>query len=477
MAALELDFLTDPTPGLPDFAGSAMRDNPNLKTGLKVAQTYLQRTGIFCLSSLTPEYIVTVLGQIQKEVATSLGITASSVRELASISSKPNLGQFQHTANDPWLSRRAILIGQHQLGIDGHLTPSAVAETVVTGLALRFALETVEGKLEIFTSHQKAAAETAALLSRTLGVRMDHSRLPYLTNGGLEDKYRKTHAIEYGLKHNTSTICVGNWPNISALGIVLISLRDPWIGYLNELYAIQNPLAYEAYKYGFYTKAHKETSYSHLLGLRALEDGVIDRKELASNINTAILSTSEPVDEQSDKVSYALALLDEWGRFFLGNGANLTVGVKADKLLQAGLIPEARGEHITEEDKTSLTLSRNEDGSLLLTERYFRSQPHPEAEYDLVPHHDMVKTFSLKRGVKGKLVIALEDFHSPETRLTVFAKEDAPRGLEEISGVRFHAQNKIGFGTERGVNIQDINRLLFMLFTGFTGVSLDQQVI
>lgn len=464
MAALiELDFLTNPKPELPDFAGFHLRKNPALLMALEIAQTTLRAAGVTLLSGLPYTNRVDLINEVQREVVTSFGQRSSDIRDLPiGLAVDHPFARFIYRINDQAYIRHAVLVGKPQPGSNGHLSPSAIAETVGTALALRSTLETVKAEVELLTFKDQASVEAAAILSRIIRVRMDHHDLP-----------GKGNQIEYGLRHNKLTQYVGDWPGLPALGISLVSLRDPWQGYPDPYFYPKTPYESQGFRYGFYTSPPKETLF-HLLGLKAIENGAINEQKLAQAVSKAFLSVSESEGSQADRANYALALLDEWGRFFLGSGSSISVSLKAEVMLKAGLIPVARGEHISKDDKTSITLSHSKDGSLLLEEKYIRSQPHTEAIYDLVPHHDMVKTFSIKNDGEGNFVLALDDFHSPKSRLTVFSKQDAPPGIKEISGEPFHAQNKISFDTERGASLDDINRLLFMFFTGFSEVSLDQ---
>lgn len=190
-------------------------------------------------------------------------------------------------------------------------------------------------------------------------------------------------------------------------------------------------------------------------------------EDLTARVDCSFLNEDQPLSEQGARLNDCLFLIYDrlGGLRAVGDWTNLEVSVSAQRLREGGFVPTEQEDHLTLADRVSLMASFRTDDALTLEEQYFRTDPAVQGDIQLNLHRDMLKIFTIKRDKRG-FKITLDSVSSPQARLAVFAESEAlPQAYREISGKQFGSAETIAHPT-REITPKDINRLLFILFSG-----------
>lgn len=189
-------------------------------------------------------------------------------------------------------------------------------------------------------------------------------------------------------------------------------------------------------------------------------------EELTVKINDSFLREDQPLSVQRAGLNNCLSLIyNRLASLRVEAGwTNFEVSVPAHQMHQAGFISK-QVDHLTLADRVSLMASFRTDDALTLEEQYFRTDPAVQGDIQLNLHRDMLKIFTIKKGTRG-FKITLDSVSSPQTRLAVFAESEVlPQAYREISGKQFGSAETMEHPA-REIAPKDINRLLFILFSG-----------
>lgn len=190
-------------------------------------------------------------------------------------------------------------------------------------------------------------------------------------------------------------------------------------------------------------------------------------------VQAVFLNESLPLDAQPEKLDCVLNLTWETAKqIFAGKeSTDYQVGVSVETLKKGGFITEKEGLVFKGDSKTRVIVRQAQE-ALFLEEYYPRTEMLEQKDTTIFLVREMVKVFKIRQN-EG-FSIRMEKFYSPQAQVVIIPKtENVPDGFKEFAGnTAAYTQDKPTEYESREVTAKDVNRLLYILFTGLCRFSL-----